>query len=112
MRKIEAVIRPFKVDAVKDAVTALGVGGMTLSEVRGIGRQLAEATRYAGAEYTIDLLPKSKIEIVVAEHLLDSVVSAICKAAWTGAPGDGKIFVCPIIAAIRIRTNETGETAL
>jgi nitrogen regulatory protein P-II 1 len=112
MRKIEAVIRPFKVDPVKDAVTALGVGGMTVSEVRGVGRQLAETTRYGGAEYTIDLLPKVKIEIVVAEHLLDSVVSAICKAAWTGAPGDGKIFVCPIIAAIRIRTNETGETAL
>jgi nitrogen regulatory protein P-II 1 len=112
MKKIEAVIRPFKLDEVKDALTALGVGGMTVSEVRGVGHQPEHTHHHAGAEYTIDLLPRAKVEGVVADDLLESVVTTICKVAWTGSAGDGKVFVLPLMAAIRIRTGEMGTSAL
>lgn len=112
MKKIEAVIRPFKLGEVKDALTALGVGGMTVSEVRGVGHQPEHSHQYAGVEYTIDLLPRAKVEVVVADELVESVVTTISKVAWTGSPGDGKVFVLPLMAVIRIRTGETGATAL
>ena len=112
MKKVEAVIRPFKVDEVKDALTVLGVGGMTVSKVRGVGREPERTGHYGGAEYTIDLLPKAKVEVVVADDLVESVVSTICKAARTGSPGDGKVFVLPLGAVIRIRTGEAGEAAV
>lgn len=112
MKKIEAIVKPFKVDEVRDALTRLGVGGMTVTDGRGFGRQPERTDRYEDAEYTIDLLPKAKVEVVVADELAESAVSAICKAAWTGSVGDGKIFVSPIEAAIRIRTGEAGEVAL
>jgi nitrogen regulatory protein P-II 1 len=112
MKKVEAVIRPYKLDEVKDALTALGVGGMTVSEVRGVGHQPEHTGRYAGAEFTIDLLPRTKIEIVVADDLVTSVMSTICRVARTGSTGDGKIFVLPLMAALRIRTGEAGEAAL
>jgi nitrogen regulatory protein P-II 1 len=98
---------------VKDALTALGVGGMTVSDVRGVGHQ-PEHTHHdaAGVEYTIDLLPRTKVEVVVADDLVESVVTTICKVAWTGSPGDGKVFVLPVMAAIRIRTGEIGQSAL
>jgi len=112
MKKVEAVIRPFKLDEVKDALNAFGVGGMTVSEVRGVGHQPEYRHPHVGVEYTIDLLPRTKIEVIVAEDVVESVVSTICKAAWTGAPGDGKVFVLPVMAIVRIRTGETGESAL
>ena len=112
MKKIEAVIRPFRVDEVKEAVTALGVGGMTVSDVRGFGREPERTAHRGGARYTIDLLPKAKLEVVVPDELVDSVISTICKVARTGSPGDGKVFVLSILAAIRIRTGEEGEAAL
>lgn len=112
MKKVEAVIRPFKLDEVRDALTALGVGGMTISEVRGVGHQPEYRHPHAGVEYTIDLLPRTKMEVVVTEDLVEPVVSTICKVAWTGSPGDGKVFVLPVLAAIRIRTGETGESAV
>lgn len=112
MKKVEAVIRPYKLDEVKDALTALGVGGMTVSEVRGLGHQPEHTDHYAGAEYTIDLLPRARIEIVVADDLVRSVISTVCRVARTGSTGDGKIFVLPLIAAIRIRTGEAGNAAL
>jgi nitrogen regulatory protein P-II 1 len=112
MKKVEAVIRPYKLDEVKDALTALGVGGMTVSEVRGLGHQPEHTGQYAGAEYTIDLIPRAKIEVVVADDLVRSVISTVCRVAWTGSTGDGKIFVLPLVAAIRIRTGEVGNAAL
>jgi nitrogen regulatory protein P-II 1 len=112
MKKVEAVVRPFKVDEVKDALTRLGVGGMTVSEVRGIGREPEHTGHYGGADYTIDLLPKAKLEVVVAEDLVESVVFTICKVARTGSPGDGKVFVLPLMTVIRIRTGETGDAAV
>jgi len=112
MKKVEAVIRPYKLDEVKEALTALGVGGMTVSEVRGVGHQPEHTGHYAGAEFTIDLLPRTKIEIVVADDLVTSVMSTICRVARTGSTGDGKIFVLPLMAAIRIRTGEVGTAAL
>ncbi len=112
MKKVEAVVRRFKVDEVKDALTRLGVGGMTLTEVRGIGREPEHTGHSAGADYTIDLLPKAKLEVVVADHLVESVVSIICKVARTGSPGDGKVFVLPLGTVIRIRTGETGDAAV
>ena len=112
MKKVEAVIRPFKVDEVKEALTALGVSGMTVSDVHGYGREPERTSRYGGSEYTIDLLPKAKVELVVAEDLVEAAVSTICKAARTGSPGDGKVFVLPLLAATRIRTGEVGEAAL
>jgi nitrogen regulatory protein P-II 1 len=112
MKKVEAVVRPFKVDDVKDALSRLGVGGMTVSEVRGVGREPEHTGHYGGADYTIDLLPKAKIEVVVTDALVESVLSTICKVARTGSPGDGKVFVLPLIAVIRIRTGETGDAAV
>jgi nitrogen regulatory protein P-II 1 len=112
MKKIEAVIKPFKLDDVKEALTQLGVFGMTVTEVRGFGRQKGHTELYRGSEYTIDFLPKVKIEVVVANDLVDKVVSAIASAAKTGSIGDGKVFVLPLGEAIRIRTGEKGETAI
>ena len=112
MKKVEAVIKPFKLDDVKEALTQLGVFGMTVTEVRGFGRQKGHTELYRGSEYTIDFLPKVKIEVVVPNDLVDKVVSAIASAAKTGSIGDGKVFVLPIGEAIRIRTGEKGEAAI
>ena len=112
MKKIEAIIKPFKLDDVKEALTELGVVGMTVTEVRGFGRQKGHTELYRGSEYTVDFLPKVKIEVVVADHVLDKVVSTIVGAAKTGSIGDGKVFVLPIDESIRIRTGETGEGAV
>ena len=112
MKKIEAVIKPFKLDDVKEALNELGVIGMTVTEVRGFGRQKGHTELYRGSEYTIDFLPKVKVEMVVPDNLVDKVVSAICSAAKTGSIGDGKVFVLPLGEAIRIRTGETGEAAI
>lgn len=112
MKKIEAVIKPFKLDEVKDAITALGIQGMTVSEVKGFGRQKGHTELYRGAEYVVDFLPKIKLEVVVQDNQMPNVIAAIQKAAKTGVIGDGKIFVTPVEAAIRIRTGETGDNAL
>ena len=112
MKKIEAVIKPFKLDDVKEALTELGVIGMTVTEVRGFGRQKGHTELYRGSEYTIDFLPKVKIELVVPDALVDKVVAAVAAAARTGSIGDGKVFVIPMGEAIRIRTGEKGESAI
>jgi nitrogen regulatory protein P-II 1 len=112
MKKIEAIIKPYKLDEVKDALTGMGVIGMTVSEVRGFGRQKGHTELYRGSEYTIDFLPKIRIEIVVADGLVDKVVDTIASAAKTGSIGDGKVFVTPVEAAVRIRTGERDESAL
>lgn len=112
MKKIEAIIKPFKLEEVKDALAELGIEGMTVSEVKGFGRQKGHTEIYRGSEYTVDFLPKIKIEVVVPDALLDSAAGAVAKAAKTGKIGDGKIFISPIEDAIRIRTSETGEKAI
>ena len=112
MKKIEAIIKPFKLDDVKEALTELGVIGMTVTEVRGFGRQKGHTELYRGSEYTIDFLPKVKIELVVPDEIVDKVVAAIAAAARTGSIGDGKVFVMPMGEAIRIRTGEKGESAI
>ena len=112
MKKIEAIIKPFKLDDVKEALTELGVIGMTVTEVRGFGRQTGHTELYRGSEYTIDFLPKVKIELVVADQIVEKVVAAIAAAARTGSIGDGKVFVMPMGEAIRIRTGEKGESAI
>jgi nitrogen regulatory protein P-II 1 len=112
MKKVEAIIKPFKLDDVKEALTGIGVVGMTVSEVRGFGRQKGHTELYRGGEYTIDFLPKIKVEVVVPDHLLPKVVEIIGAAAKTGNIGDGKIFVQPVETAIRIRTGERDEGAL
>ena len=112
MKKIEAIIKPFKLDEVKTALHEVGVTGMTVSEVRGFGRQKGHTELYRGSEYTIDFLPKVKVEVVVPEAMVEKVVSVICSAAKTGSIGDGKVFVLPIDEATRIRTGETGESAV
>lgn len=112
MQKIEAIIQPSKLDAVKDAVLEAGVDGITILEARGHGRQKGHTEFYRGREYTVDLLPKIKLEIVVADEIVDKVVQAIVGAARTGKIGDGKIFISPIAEAIRIRNDERGPTAL
>ena len=112
MKKIEAVIKPFKTEAVKDALAAVGIEGMTLSEVRGFGRQKGHSEIYRGSEYTVDFLPKVKFEIVVDDDVAQRVVEAILQSARTGKIGDGKVFVSSIENAIRIRTEETGEQAV
>ncbi|MBI3636261.1 MAG: P-II family nitrogen regulator [Candidatus Rokubacteria bacterium] len=112
MKKIEAIIKPFKLDDVKEALTELGVIGMTVTEVKGFGRQKGHTELYRGSEYTVDFLPKVKIEVVVPDHLVDKVVNTIAAAAKTGSIGDGKVFVLPMGEAIRIRTGETGESAV
>ena len=111
MKKIEAIIKPFKMEEVKDALAEIGVEGMTVTEVKGFGRQKGHTEIYRGSEYTVDFLPKIKVEIVVADSLLDSAVAAIVKGAKTGKIGDGKVFVTNVDEAIRIRTEETGEKA-
>ena len=112
MKKIEAIIKPFKLDDVKEALTEIGVIGMTVTEVRGFGRQKGHTELYRGSEYTVDFLPKVKIEVVVPDHLVDKVAATIVGTAKTGSIGDGKVFVLPINQSIRIRTGETGEQAV
>jgi nitrogen regulatory protein PII len=112
MKKIEAIIKPFKLEDVKEALSSLGVEGMTVSEVKGFGRQKGHTEIYRGSEYTVDFLPKIKIEVVLADSQVTSAVDAIVKAAKTGKIGDGKVFVSTIENAIRIRTEETGEQAV
>ena len=112
MKKIEAIIKPFKLEDVKDALSGLGVQGMTVSEVKGFGRQKGHTEIYRGSEYTVDFLPKIKIEVVLADGVVASAVEAIVKAARTGKIGDGKVFVSSIENAVRIRTDETGEQAV
>lgn len=112
MKKIEAIIKPFKLEEVKDALAELGIEGMTVSEVKGFGRQKGHTEIYRGSEYTVDFLPKIKLEVVLSESQLESSVAAIIKAAKTGKIGDGKVFVYPVEEAIRIRTEETGEKAV
>ena len=112
MKKIEAVIKPFKLDDVKDALHEVGVVGMTVTEVKGFGRQKGHTELYRGAEYVVDFLPKIKIEIAVSDDLVDKVVDAIVSAANTGRIGDGKIFVMAVEEAVRVRTGERGEVAV
>jgi nitrogen regulatory protein P-II 1 len=112
MKKIEAVIRHFKLEEVKDALTSAGIQGMTVSEVRGFGRQKGHKEHYRGAEYTVDFLPKVKIEVVVPDNQLKAVVDQIINAARTGQIGDGKLFVTDLSDVLRIRTGEAGEAAL
>jgi nitrogen regulatory protein PII len=112
MKKIEAIIKPFKLEEVKDALAEVGIEGMTVSEVKGFGRQKGHTEIYRGSEYTVDFLPKIKIEVVLPEGQVAAAAEAIVKAAKTGKIGDGKVFVSPIENAIRIRTEETGEQAV
>jgi nitrogen regulatory protein P-II 1 len=112
MKKIEAIIRPHKIDDVREALLEAGIRGMTILEVRGIGRQKGHTEVYRGSEYQIDFLPKVKLEVVVSETLLEKAISSILKAAKTGEVGDGKIFVSNIEEAIRVRTEEVGDSAL
>jgi nitrogen regulatory protein P-II 1 len=112
MKKIEAIIKPFKQEDVKDALTEIGVEGMTVSEVKGFGRQKGHTEIYRGSEYTVDFLPKVKFEVVVADDRVTRAVDAIVQAAKTGKIGDGKVFILPIEEAIRIRTEERGESAI
>ena len=112
MKKIEAIIKPFKLEDVKEALSSLGVQGMTVSEVKGFGRQKGHTEIYRGSEYTVDFLPKIKIEVVLADSVSSQAVDAIIKAAKTGKIGDGKVFVTTIDQAIRIRTEEKGEKAV
>ncbi len=112
MKKIEAIIKPFKLDEVREALAEMGVSGLTVTEVKGFGRQKGHTELYRGAEYVVDFLPKIKVEVVVTAALLDTVVDAIVKAAHTGKIGDGKIFVSTVEKVVRIRTGEMDETAL
>ena len=112
MKKIEAIIKPFKLEDVKSALTALGIQGMTITEVKGFGRQKGHTEIYRGSEYVVDFLPKIKIEIILADGQVDATVDAIVKAAKTGKIGDGKIFVSLVENVLRIRTGETGEQAV
>ena len=112
MKKIEAIIKPFKLDEVKDQLNEIGVKGITVSEVKGFGRQKGHTELYRGAEYVVDFLPKVKIEVVVSDNLVSAVVDAISQTAQTGRIGDGKIFVLPVEETIRIRTGERGEEAI
>lgn len=112
MKKIEAIIRHYKLEDVKSALTAVGVQGMTVSEVRGFGRQRGHKETYRGAEYTVDFMPKVKMEIVVPEDQLEGAVNAVCEAARTGQVGDGKIFVSTLEQIVRIRTGESGAEAI
>jgi nitrogen regulatory protein PII len=112
MKKIEAIIKPFKLEDVKEALSEIGVEGMTVTEVKGFGRQKGHTEIYRGSEYTVDFLPKIKIDIVLADNLVNAALNAIVKAAKTGKIGDGKVFVSPVENAVRIRTEETGERAI
>ena len=112
MKKIEAIIKPFKLEEVKDALGEVGITGMTVTEVKGFGRQKGHTEIYRGSEYTVDFLPKIKVELVVTDQQVDSAVTTIVKAARTGKIGDGKVFVSAIEQAVRIRTDEKGESAV
>ena len=112
MKKVEAIIRPFKLDEVKDHLNEIGVKGITVSEVKGFGRQKGHTELYRGAEYIVDFLPKIKLEIIVSDELVDDVINAVTKSAQTGRIGDGKIFVTSLDDTIRIRTGERGEEAI
>jgi len=112
MKRIEAIIKPFKLDEVREALSAIGVTGLTVTEVKGFGRQKGHTELYRGAEYVVDFLPKVKIELVVADGLVDQAIDAIVKSARTGKIGDGKIFVSSVEQVVRIRTGETGESAV
>ncbi len=112
MKKIEAIIKPFKLDEVKEALQEAGVQGLSVTEVKGFGRQKGHTELYRGAEYDVDFLPKVKIEVVLADDMVDAAVAAIVSAARTDKIGDGKIFVSPVEQAIRIRTGETGDDAV
>src|SRR5215471_8402836 len=112
MKKIEAIIKPFKLEEVKDALGELGIEGMTVTEVKGFGRQKGHTEIYRGSEYTVDFLPKIKLEVVLPDNQATAAVDAIVKAAKTGKIGDGKVFVSPVENAVRIRTEETGEQAV
>lgn len=112
MRKIEAIIKPFKLDEVREALNEIGVSGLTITEVKGFGRQKGHTELYRGAEYVVDFLPKIKIEIVVIEKLVDSTIETIVKAARTGKIGDGKIFVTRVEQVVRVRTGELNEAAI
>jgi nitrogen regulatory protein P-II 1 len=112
MKKIEAIIKPFKLDEVKDRLNAVGVQGLTVTEVKGFGRQKGHTELYRGAEYVVDFLPKAKLEILAPEEQVDDIIDAIMTAAHTGRIGDGKIFVLPVDDVVRIRTGEHGEEAI
>jgi nitrogen regulatory protein P-II 1 len=112
MKLVTAIIKPFKLDAVKEALTSIGVEGMTVTEVKGFGRQKGHTEIYRGSEYTVDFLPKVKLEIAITDDLKDKVITAIATAAKTGKIGDGKIFVSPLEEVIRIRTEEHGDAAV
>jgi nitrogen regulatory protein P-II 1 len=112
MKKIEAIIKPFKLEDVKEALTAMGVEGLTVTEVKGFGRQKGHTEIYRGSEYTVDFLPKLKIEVVLTDAKVQDAVAAIVKAAKTGKIGDGKVFVSAVEQAVRIRTDETGDDAV
>ena len=112
MKKIEAIVKPFKLDEVKEALTKIGIQGMTVCEVRGFGRQKGHAEFYRGTEYKVDFIPKSKIELIVPDEIVSQVIEAIERAAKTGKIGDGKIFLFPVEEVIRIRTGERGKDAI
>ena len=112
MKKIEAIFKPFKLDEVREALSEIGVSGLTVTEVKGFGRQKGHTELYRGAEYVVDFLPKVKIEVVLPDNLLDRAVEAIIKAARTGKIGDGKIFITSVTQVVRIRTGETNEAAI
>ena len=112
LKKIEAIIKPFKLEEVKEALTEVGIEGMTVTEVKGFGRQKGHTEIYRGSEYTVDFLPKVKLEIILGEALVDKAVAAILQGAKTGQIGDGKIFILPVDEAIRIRTEDKGEKAV
>ena len=112
MKKVEAIVKPFKLDEVREALSELGVTGLTVTEVKGFGRQKGHTELYRGAEYVVDFLPKVKVEVIVPDALVERAIEAVVKAAWTGKIGDGKIFVIDIERAVRIRTGETDAAAL
>jgi nitrogen regulatory protein PII len=112
MKKIEAILKPFKLDDVKEALTEVGIEGMTVIEVKGFGRQKGHTEIYRGSEYTVDFLPKIKLDLVVSDDMVDQAVEAIVKAGKTGKIGDGKVFILPVESATRIRTDEKGDKAL
>jgi nitrogen regulatory protein P-II 1 len=112
VKKIEAIIKPFKLDEVREALSEVGISGLTVSEVKGFGRQKGHTELYRGAEYVVDFLPKIKVEIVLGDDMVEQAVEAIIKAAHTGKIGDGKIFVFPVEQVVRIRTGETDESAI
>ena len=112
MKQVTAIIKPFKLDEVREALAEVGVNGLTVTEVKGFGRQKGHTELYRGAEYVVDFLPKIRVEMVITDSMVDDVIEAIVKAARTGKIGDGKIFVTPVEQAIRIRTSESGDAAL